>query len=217
MKSVSFRFFFLIVLLGLPFAYAAYLYPDLPSRIPTHFNLKGEADAWGGKESIFLAPSILGFVSLFVYLLMSNIKKIDPKRYAKVDDKTYPQLALFTVAFMSILSLVILFVTVHKDVDVTKIVFGLLGVGFAGFGWYMPRLQPNYVAGFRLPWTLENENNWIATHQLAGKWWKIGGGLQVIAAILLNETALFIAFMGIMGLMVLIPLVFSYRMFKAGN
>ena len=31
-----------LVLLLLPFAYAAYLYPHAPERVPMHFNLNGE-------------------------------------------------------------------------------------------------------------------------------------------------------------------------------
>lgn len=42
-----------LLLIAAPFAYAAYVYPSLPDTIPTHFNIKGEADAYGGKDSIF--------------------------------------------------------------------------------------------------------------------------------------------------------------------
>lgn len=33
-------------------------YSSLPDRIPTHFNIKGQADDWGSKASIFLLPGI---------------------------------------------------------------------------------------------------------------------------------------------------------------
>jgi uncharacterized membrane protein len=98
-----------------------------------------------------------------------------------------------------------------------KMIFPLLGFAFAGMGIYMPKLKQNYIAGFKLPWTLENEANWNATHALAGKVWTIGGTLQMISAFLLNGPAIFIAFMSITAVMVIIPSVFSYRMFKRGN
>ncbi|MDQ2752120.1 MAG: SdpI family protein, partial [Bacteroidota bacterium] len=28
-------------------------------------------------------------------------------------------------------------------------------------------IKPNYFAGYRLPWTLESEENWRKTHHLA--------------------------------------------------
>ena len=58
-----------------PFIYGALIYPHLPSQIPTHFNIKGEADGFGGKDSIYLGPSIMGIASLFTYLLFIKFKK----------------------------------------------------------------------------------------------------------------------------------------------
>ena len=81
----------------------------------------------------------------------------------------------------------------------------------------MPKLKQNYIAGFKLPWTLENEANWNATHALAGKVWMVGGTLQMATALLLNGAAIFIVFMSITAVMVIIPSAFSYRMFKRGN
>jgi len=209
-----------IIALGLavlPFVYAFYLYPTLPNKIPMHFNLKGEVDGWGSRESIYLLPAIMGLTSIFVYLLMANIKKIDPKRYEGSDDKVYAQFGLFTSGFLCCLSIVILYGTVHTGIDINKLIFPLLGFAFAGMGIYMPKLKQNYIAGFKLPWTLENEANWNATHALAGKVWMAGGALQMATALLLSGPAIFIAFMSITAVMVIIPSVFSFRMYKRGN
>ena len=84
-------------------------------------------------------------------------------------------------------------------------------------GWYMPKLHQNYFAGFKLPWTLENEDNWNETHKVAGKWWLYGGIFQCITGMVLPNTFSFICFLAATILMVLIPTVFSYRMFKNGN
>jgi len=209
-----------IIALGLvllPFAYALYLYPTLPNKIPMHFNINGEVDGWGSKESIYLLPSIMGLTSIFVYFLMANIKKIDPKRYEGADDKVYAQFGLFTSGFLCCLSIVILYSTVHSGVDINKLIFPLLGFAFAGMGIYMPKFKQNYMAGFKLPWTLENEANWNATHALAGKIWTVGGALQMISALLLSGPAIFIVFISITAVMVIIPSIYSYRMFKRGN
>lgn len=81
----------------------------------------------------------------------------------------------------------------------------------------MPKIHQNYFAGFKLPWTLENEDNWNETHKLAGKVWIYGGFIQAIAALLLPNKAGFIVFFSITLIMVVVPSVFSYRMFKRGN
>jgi len=33
-------------------------WPDLPDRIPVHFGLNGQADAWGGKTALVIGPLI---------------------------------------------------------------------------------------------------------------------------------------------------------------
>ena len=81
----------------------------------------------------------------------------------------------------------------------------------------MPKLHQNYFAGFKLPWTLENVDNWDETHKVAGKVWLYGGLLQTVGTIALPSTAAFIVFMSAIVIMVAIPTIFSYRMFKNGN
>lgn len=217
MKLTQFATWLVIVFISLPFAYAAYLYPELANQIPTHFNASGQADAWGPKNSIFLMPVIMGASSLLAYLLLANIEKIDPKRASGVNNETIKGLGLFMVGSLSFLSLVMTYGVAHKNTPIDKLIFGALGILFAGSGYFMPKLKQNYFAGFKLPWTLDNETNWNRTHLLAGKLWMAGGVLQVLLAIALEGLPLFIAFMTTMTLISLIPAIYSYQLFKKGN
>ncbi len=36
----------------------ARLYNDLPDRVPTHFNVRGQVDGWGTKQSVWLLPAV---------------------------------------------------------------------------------------------------------------------------------------------------------------
>ena len=217
MKKSTSHLLIALVLLAIPFGYAAYIYPSLPETIPTHFNIKGEADAYGGKNSIFLGPGIMAVAGLFVFFILSNIKSLDPKRYKEQDDSMYKKFALFTVAFLSLISCIIIFSSSNQSVDIGKLLLPALGLSFAGFGWYMPKIHQNYFAGFKLPWTLENEDNWNETHKVAGTVWLFGGWFQAIATITLSSKPGFICFMIATAVMVILPTVFSYRMFKRGN
>lgn len=210
----GFYWLFILGLIALPFAYALYLYPSLPASIPIHFNIKGEADGWGSPESIFLGPAIMGFTSLFVFLIFSNITKLDPKRYADANPANYLALGLGIVLFMTILSLSIIYSTVHESLRDGRFVFLLIGLAFSAFGLYMPRLKQNYFVGMRLPWTLEDVANWEATHQFSGKVWAIGGLLMALCALLLNGVAQLIVFFAIVFFIILLPVIFSYRFFK---
>jgi uncharacterized membrane protein len=206
-----------LIILAIPFGYAAYVYPSLPSTIPTHFNIRGEADGFGGKDSIFLGPGIMSAVGLFTFFLLSNIKNFDPKRFKSEDDGMFKKFALFMVLFMSIMGLIITYSATGAKINITKLLLPFLGMVFAIMGWYMPKLHQNYFAGFKLPWTLENVDNWNETHKLAGKVWLYGGMVQAIGTLVLPSVPAFIVFITSIAVMVIIPSVFSYRMFKNGN
>ena len=209
--------FYVLLIIGIPFIYAAYLYPSLPKIIPTHFNIKGEADGFGSKDSIYLGPSIMGIASLFTYFFLTYIKKIDPKRSEQMEDGLFQKFGFFTVLFLTALSMVILYATSHQGISIEKLLFPIMGLAFAGMGLYMPKIKQNYFAGFKLPWTLDNVDNWNATHKIAGKVWLYGGAIQFFAGLVFSSVASFVIFFIAMVVMVLVPTIYSYRMFKNGN
>ena len=115
------------------------------------------------------------------------------------------------------LSVLIIYATTHDEINIGNNILPLIGIAFAGLGWYMPKFRQNYFVGFKLPWTLENEDNWNETHKVAGKVWLIGGLFQAIASFTLSSKLGFICFITATAIMVIIPTIFSYRMFKNGN
>lgn len=217
MSRKTYSILIAIAILLFPFGYALYLYPTLPEIIPTHFNIKGEADGYGSRGTIFLLPLIMGITGFMVYLLLTNIKFIDPKRYQEVDDTVFKNFAIGMVVFLSSLSLAILYMIVHPGVPFEKILFTLMGGGFAYMGSYFPKVKQNYFLGLRLPWTLENQQNWDATHKLAGQVWIYGGVIQILFAWILSGVAVIVLFFVVMLVMVLVPTIYSYRIFKKGD
>jgi len=206
--------FLAVVFTLLPFGYAIYLYPSLGNQIPIHFNIEGKADGWASRNSIFIMPVIMGFVSVFTFLLLTNIEKFDPKaRAANIKDTLSP-VAIFISGVLCALTLVVLFGISHEHTPIDQLLFGVLGLLFIGMGYYMPNMKQNYFAGYKLPWTLENEENWKKTHGLAGKYWIAGGALQVLLAIFLSGEILFYIFMTITILVSLFPILYSYSLFK---
>ena len=98
-----------------------------------------------------------------------------------------------------------------------NLLFVLLGGFFAIIGNFLYSIKPNYFVGFRLPWTLENQNNWRKTHQLGGKIWVVGGMLAIILSFIVPEAYMMKLFIAIVLLMVIIPSFNSYTYHKAGN
>jgi uncharacterized membrane protein len=219
MKSNSrfLKYFIALLILSMPLFYAMYVYDALPETIPIHFNFEGKPDGFGSKDSIYLAPIILGAVGFFVFALIFNIQLIDPKRYQESNSAIFKKLAFMLVFFMSSLSFIIVYSSLHPGNFFIKYLFSLMGLLFAFMGYIMPSVKPNYFVGMRLPWTLESEENWTATHKMAGKWWMVGGVLQALIGFVFPAKFAFISFMVIMGLMVAVPAGFSYQFFKKHN
>ncbi|RYG28680.1 MAG: SdpI family protein, partial [Chitinophagaceae bacterium] len=170
-------------------------------------------DKMGNKSELWLVTGIMTAVSLFVYFLLRNLHRIDPKRKDAPQSSGFHKLALGMVVFVSALS--ILIITSAKDGTVMKnLIFPLLGLMFAFIGNYMINIKPNYFAGFRLPWTLSSDENWRRTHQLGGKIWFAGGLLIAIVSLFLQGSQAVVFFISVMAGMVIIPLIYSYRFFK---
>ena len=62
----------------MPLFYAMNVYDALPETIPIHFNFEGKPDGFGSKDTIYLAPIILGLVGFFVFaLILTKFKIVD--------------------------------------------------------------------------------------------------------------------------------------------
>lgn len=46
------------VLLGATVALVAWAWPEIPERIPRHYNFRGEVDAWGGKSLLLTLVAV---------------------------------------------------------------------------------------------------------------------------------------------------------------
>lgn len=207
--------FILVLILLLPILFTLYIYPTLPETIPTHFNISGEADGFGNKNTIWLACLLLTFVAGSVYLLITHLPKIDPKKTAGQSPEMFHKIAVTQLVFVSALNMLIIYASKAGSFGLHGLLLPLLGLFFTVLGNYMYSIKPNYFVGFRTPWTLENEDNWRKTHQLVGKIWVPGGMFITISTLLLPSKIGFIVFFSIITLMVLVPAIYSYRYFKS--
>ena len=195
----------------LPFIYLAYTWNELPAKVPLHWNIKGEIDRYGDRTEL-AAISLL--LPLFTYLIFLVVPTIEPKnKLNKMGNKLHTIKFLLTT-FMSVLALFIIFSAKNQSFANSNYIVLLIGVLFVLLGNYFKTIKPNYFIGIRTPWTLENETIWKETHKLGGKLWFIGGILIVILSLILEKSQAFAIFMVITGLITIVPIVFSYLMFK---
>ena len=154
------------------------LWDQLPAQVATHFGRNGEADRYSNK--LFAVAGIYLFV-LAVHILCSVITEFDPKK-RNVGSKIY-HLILCICPVVSLWCGVMIYGNAlgYKDViNLNLWTNVLLGIVLIVVGNYLPKCRQNYMIGIKLPWTLDNEENWDYTHRMAGKWWIIGGVLTIL-------------------------------------
>jgi uncharacterized membrane protein len=212
-KHTLLRWTFVLVITIIPWIYLLSIWNSLPGSIPVHFGINGNPDKYGPKDQIFIWPAVCSVLSILVYLLLTNIYKLDPKRWAAQQSATFLKIAMVIVVFISCITILMVSWTVKQHTVGLNLILVMIGLLLAYMGNILHSIKPNYFAGFRLPWALESEENWKATHLLASKIWFAGGILIAILALFIKPIIMIFIMMGIVLVMAIIPTVYSYRMF----
>jgi uncharacterized membrane protein len=203
--------FALFAFILLPLAYLAWIWPGVPEIVPTHIGTSGP-DAWGHKSTLWIPTGVLAAASAFVYFLLRYISRIDPKRADKPQSPVFAKLGMGLAIFFTTLNFVLIKMMAEGQ-HLDKAVFVLMGALFMFMGNTMHSIKPNYFAGIRLPWTLASDYNWKMTHQLGGKIWFAGGLIFTIVALVTPMRWLPFCMPVFIITMVLIPVVYSYRLY----
>ena len=193
----------------IPIVAGALVYSRLPETMATHWNMSGEADGWSSRAfAVFGLPGIL----LGVNLLLPFALKADPKH-----GNMSEALVKITVWTIPLISLLCCGLTLARGLGYTvSVEFWVpifMGVLFIFIGNYLPKTKQSYTMGIKLPWTLNSEENWNRTHRLAGYLWVLGGLLFIAMSFIGWSLA---AFLIILAVMVLVPMVYSYLLYRKG-
>ena len=197
-----------IALTGLvlaPFVYLATLYPDLPARIPLHFDWRGQPDAWGPKYVLWAVPVIGVLVALLTDVAVRKAAEAggSPAKHRSV--------GYLTVGFTTAMLCYILHVTQAGGFDGLGGISVLLGLLFGGLGNYLPVIARNPYVGIRVPPTLNSDEVWRKTHRFAGPIFFLGGVLLVVNGLLLRGGAETVGLLVLIGIMAIVPIVYAYR------
>ena len=203
------------LIIALPLAYLAFAWHSLPDTIPVHFNIAGDPDRFGSKTELLVPSVILTVVNTGVYLLLTNAHRLDPKRTAAMNQARLQRIALVVTLFMSAVLCLIIDGSLKGNMKSGgRLIFCGVGILFCVIGNYIHAIKPNYFAGIRSPWALENETNWKKTHLLAGRLFFAGGLLMAIICLFTPDRVSLFVVLGITLLVSVIPFVYSYRLYK---
>jgi uncharacterized membrane protein len=203
------------LILIVPALYLAFIWNSLPATIPMHYDLEGNIDRYGHKNELIVMVAVLTAINVLVYLLLPNLYRIDPKKYAVENKDRLYRIAFAVVVFLSAVICLIIYSSIQGNIHFgIRFIISGTGLLFAVIGNYLHTIKPNYFAGFRLPWTLNNDGNWKKTHLLGGKLF-FGGGLFIAVSCLFVsfKVSMIILFVTII-LITLITCIYSYRLYK---
>jgi len=194
----------------LPMILSLVMYKDLPKEVAIHWNEAGVPNNYAPKwVAAFGLPIFMAAINIFTHFMLNN----DPKKA-----NAAPVIKLISKWIIPIMTVILvpltLFISVGHNIPVHIVTPAILGVIVVAFGNYLPKCKQNYTVGIKVPWTLNSEENWNKTHHMAGYLWMIGG-ICIIMSSLTKLYALFIT-LGIIGVISIIPIVYSYLLYKKG-
>ncbi len=168
------------LLVLIPMIVGLVLWNRLPEEIPVHFNSAGEPDNYESKAfAVFFIPLFLWAM----HLLTGFITLADPKKQ-NISDKVF-LLILYICPAAGIFGTVAMYIgALNLPISVNMIGNLFVGIVFIVVGNYMPKTRQNYTIGIKIPWALNDAENWNKTHRFAGVIWLICGVVLVINAFL---------------------------------
>lgn len=184
------------------------LWNRLPEQIPTHWNISGEVDGWSSKYFAVYGLPLIMLVLQWICVLGTAA---DPKKEHHAEKILH--LILWIIPVLSVVLHAIIYATaMGAKVRIEIILPILMGLLFAIIGNYLPKCKQNYTIGIKIPWTLNNEENWNRTHRFSGRLWVVCS----LVIILTGFLGSFWIFLAIVILMVLAPFIYSFLLHRKG-
>lgn len=208
MKNNKFKIILSMVLCLLPIIFGLSVWDDLPSQMPVHFGVNGEADGFASRPfAVIGIPVLMAFFNALMHLGTKLEKR--KENYSK----KLHSLIYFIIPVICILIYPLtIYKALGKDVKIEVIIPAFVSVVITIVGNYLPKCKQNSTMGIKLPWTFKSEENWNKTHHMAGYLW-MGSGIIGLIVSLLDASVLCLP---IFAVIVIVPTAYSYYLHKKG-
>lgn len=192
----------------------------LPEKVPTHWGINFEPDAWTTRDGIFwylfMIPIMMVAISGLIYILM---RWFSPRGYDAT--KANPTLGSYVILLMNgMMAALHVVITLGYTSAKLPIEAGIMGVIFFFFillGNILGKVQQNFWIGIRTPWTLTNHKVWEKTHRLAA-WLFVGAGIVGLLSLallqVLPKPVLLGCWIGLLAMAALVPVIYSLVYYK---
>ena len=88
------------------------------------------------------------------------------------------------------------------------------GLLFMVIGNYLPKVKQNNTIGIRVIWTLQDEENWNATHRFSGKLWMASGILCMLCGLFEESMAALVLYIVSIMAAAIISILYSYLFYR---
>jgi uncharacterized membrane protein len=193
---------------------AAWISAGLPEQIPTHWNIRGEVDQYGGKWTLYLMPVwMVGMLVLFYFLPALSPKSFEVDTFRT----TYLYIMVLVVGLFAYIQGLLLYTVRQSVLKEPSVDFGRAFIAgmflfFGLMGNVIGKVRKNFYMGIRVPWTLASDRVWNDTHRMAAWLWVAVGVLGFVLAVLGAPIYVAIILLVAAGL---IPIVYSFIHYKS--
>jgi len=195
-----------LIIILIVFALDIYLYPQMPEKMASHWNIQGQVDGYMSKFwGLFLMP----IISVGLFILFVLIPRIDPlKENIAKFRKYFDNFVVLIILFLLYLYFLTILWNLGKRFNMIQVLAPAFGILFYYAGILIEHAKRNWFIGIRTPWTLSNEKVWQKTHEIGGRWFKIAG-LITLLGVLLPSYAIFFVLLPII-LVAVYTIIYSY-------
>lgn len=201
----------------------------MPDNVPMHYDMAGNIDRWGSKYENLMFPIIILAMSLFWTLFIryfdkKALKTADEKERvsARSNAKVLGIVGMCMAAMFTVMQGVILCVAYNEavsgatqwTVDIGKVSVILMGIIFIVLGNFMTKTRINSAVGFRVSWSMYNDNTWRKSNRFGAYAIMIAGIVTIIMGVILKNS--FEAAMAAVGTVILasaVTLVYAHKVY----
>ncbi|MBQ8869139.1 MAG: SdpI family protein [Oscillospiraceae bacterium] len=190
----------------LPIFVGLILWDKLPETIATHFGIDNNANGWSSKGfAVFGIPLVMAALHLFCLVVTS----LDPK-HKNIGKKPLGMVFWIIPSVSLVVMSVIYAMALGVNINVGFVCLLLIGALLVVMGNLLPKAKQNYTFGIKVPWALDDEDNWNKTHRLAGFCMVIAGLITLLTAFLQNP----FIFFPVIAAALVVPIAYSYIHYK---
>ena len=168
--------------------------------------LVGFTSTHGKWINVFFVVTHCIFVAIIFYDNRSR------QQSPKVIGMTIWMIPVITLLYNGIARLV----NTGADMENLFMAFMYYGTGllFMVIGNYLPKVKQNHTIGIRVIWTLQDEENWNATHRFSGKLWMASGILCMLCGLFEESMAALVLYIVSIMAAAIISILYSYLFYK---